>query len=59
MRKSPTDNAGRGSEGFVETREAVLERKDSGIALRLGSDQLLSSVMIVRKEREKTIDLRL
>lgn len=50
MRKSPTGKAGRGPEGFVELRE-VLERKDSGTALRLGSDQLLSGVMIERKER--------
>jgi hypothetical protein len=55
VRKSPTGGkAGRGSEGCVEVREvAALERKESGTALRLGSDQLLSRVMIVRKEGQK------
>jgi hypothetical protein len=52
VRKSPTGKAGRGlSEGCVELREAAApERKDSGTALRLGSDQLLSGVMIVRRK---------
>ena len=44
VRKSPAGGkAGRGSEGCVEVREdAALERTDSGIAPRLGSDHLLS-----------------
>ncbi len=59
MRKSPTeptDKAGRGpvSEGFVGVRVvAALARKDSGTALRLGSDLLLLGVMIVRRETGK------
>jgi hypothetical protein len=41
-------------EGCVGVREAAaLVRKDSGTALRLGSDLLLSGVMIVRRETEK------
>jgi len=60
VRKSPTDKAGRGpvAEGCVGSREAaVLVRKDSGTALRLGSDLLLLGVMIVRRETgKKTID---
>jgi hypothetical protein len=56
VRKSPTDKDGRGpvTEGCVGVREAAaLVRKDSGTALRLGSDLLLSGVMIVRRETEK------
>jgi hypothetical protein len=58
VRKSPTDKDGRDpvTEGCVGVREAAaaaLVRKDSGTALRLGSDLLLSRVMIVRRETEK------
>ena len=56
MRKSPTDKAGRGpvEEGCVGVREAAaLVRKNSGTALRLGSDLLLLGVMIVRREMKK------
>jgi len=44
VRKSPAGGkAGRGSDGCVEVREdAALERTDSEIVLRLGSDHLLS-----------------
>ena len=41
-------------EGCVGVREAAGPvRKDSGTALRLGSDLFLSVVMIVRKETKK------
>ena len=54
MRKSPTGGkAGSGSDGCVGVREdAVLERTDSEIILRLGSDPLAVGVMIERKRVE-------
>jgi len=56
VRKSPTARAGKGavSTGGAEVREAAaLVRKDSGTALRLGSDLLLSVGSDDSAERDK------
>jgi len=65
VRKSPTARAGRGpvSDGGAEVREATaLMRKDSGTALRLGSDLLLlvgSEDSAEGKGGEKSIDIEI